>query len=113
MKIFFGNWKMTLQDDAAVALAAEVAEAAGDYSGLEIAVAPSFTALTAVAEAIHGSGVDLGAQDSFWEEKGAWTGEVSPVNLKALGCVTSSWATPNVGRSARPTRSWPRKSRRP
>ena len=84
-KLFFGNWKMTLLDDAAVALAAEVAEAA-EGTDLEVAVAPSFTALAAVAQVLQGSKADLGAQDSFWEEKGAWTGEVSPTNLKALGC---------------------------
>lgn len=84
MKLFIANWKMYLSDDAAAALASEAADAAEDANA-EVAVAPSFTALAAVAHAIAGSKVELGAQDGFWEEKGAWTGEVSMTNLKATG----------------------------
>jgi len=48
---------------------------------------PPFTALTTVASAIAGSPIRLGAQDLHWEEKGAFTGEISPVMLKDVGCT--------------------------
>ncbi|MBI2637209.1 MAG: triose-phosphate isomerase [Parcubacteria group bacterium] len=49
---------------------------------------PSFTELAAVRDVIEGSGVALGAQDCFWEEQGAFTGEVSPSSLAAYGVTT-------------------------
>ncbi|MDA8433090.1 MAG: triose-phosphate isomerase [Nitrospiraceae bacterium] len=52
----------------------------------EIVVAPPFTALFAAAEEIRGSAVRMAAQDVFWEEKGAFTGEVSPAMLLDAGC---------------------------
>lgn len=83
-RLFVGNWKMYLSDDEAVALAAAYSEAARG-AACETAVAPSFTALARVAEALRGGPVALAAQDAFWEEKGAFTGEVSPAALAALG----------------------------
>lgn len=55
-------------------------------AGIEIALCPPFTALGIVGEAVRGSAVALGAQDVFWEESGAFTGEVSPGMLVAAGC---------------------------
>lgn len=52
----------------------------------DIIIAPPFTALTTVAEAIQGTNIGLSAQDTFWEEKGAYTGEVSPRMLRDAGC---------------------------
>jgi triosephosphate isomerase len=83
-KLFFANWKMYLSDDEAVALAGVYAETSRS-AGCEVAVAPTFTALERVAEALKGGPVALGAQDAFWEEKGAYTGEVSVPMLAALG----------------------------
>lgn len=83
-KLFMANWKMTLTDDEAASLASEFAEAAVGAK-CDVAVAPTFTALHAVKEVLHGSSVDLAAQDVFWEEKGAFTGEVSPAMLAELG----------------------------
>jgi triosephosphate isomerase len=54
--------------------------------GVEVAVAPPFTALYAVHKELEGSSIRLAAQNLFWEEKGAYTGEVSPPMLKELGC---------------------------
>ena len=48
---------------------------------------PPFTALAAVGEALKGSAIALGAQDMHWEREGAFTGEVSPVMLRDLGCT--------------------------
>jgi triosephosphate isomerase len=52
----------------------------------EIVVCPPFTSLSAVARAIDGSTLRMGAQNMYFEEKGAFTGEVSPLMLKDVGC---------------------------
>ena len=57
-----------------------------DIKGRDVVISPPFTALSAAADALKGSGVKLSAQDVFWEEKGAFTGEVSPAMLLDAGC---------------------------
>lgn len=57
-----------------------------DIQDRDIVIAPPFTALSAAAEATKGTAVKLAAQDVFWEEKGAYTGEVSPAMLLDAGC---------------------------
>ncbi len=54
--------------------------------GIEVAIAPPFTALYAVRQELKGSSIQLAAQNLFWEDKGAFTGEVSPLMLKEVGC---------------------------
>lgn len=54
--------------------------------GLEVAVAPPFTALYPVGQVLKDSFIALAAQNLFWEEKGAFTGEISPLMLKEVGC---------------------------
>lgn len=56
-----------------------------DEKGIDIVVCPPFTVLSAVEEVIRDSQIKLGAQDMHWEDKGAFTGEVSPLMLKDLG----------------------------
>jgi len=96
-----GNWKMNLTLAEAADLARKVtaaasAAASGSSSGVEagpgllgcsIVLIPPFTALGAVSKEIAGSGVGLGAQDLFWEDRGAFTGEVSGPMLKDAGCA--------------------------
>lgn len=53
---------------------------------VEVVVCPPFTAIVKVAETLKGSNIKYGAQDLFWEEEGAYTGEVSANMLKDLGC---------------------------
>jgi len=53
---------------------------------VEVAVAPPFTALYAVSQVLKGSSIRLAAQNLFYEEKGAFTGEISPLMLKEIGC---------------------------
>jgi len=53
----------------------------------EVVLCPSYVSLLPVAEIISGTGVLLGAQDVFWEAHGAFTGEVSPDELKEAGCT--------------------------
>lgn len=81
-----GNWKMHMDRASAVALAEAVAEGAGAYPGVDVAVCPPFVYLEAVAQALVGSPVALGAQNLYPEPKGAFTGEVSGPMLKDLGC---------------------------
>ncbi|BAS27145.1 triose-phosphate isomerase [Limnochorda pilosa] len=85
-----GNWKMHLTLDAAQALARGVVEGLeralpGD-DGVEVALCPPFTALERVGRVLEGTPVALGAQDLFWEDQGAYTGEVSGLQLVDLGC---------------------------
>ncbi len=53
---------------------------------LEVVICPPFTALVEVAEVIYDSNIQLGAQDMYWQEEGAFTGAVSPLMLKDAGC---------------------------
>jgi len=80
-----GNWKMHMTAAEAAALAAQVAEAASGATDRDVLVAPPFTALEAVTQALAGSEVMVAGQNVCWEEKGAFTGEISPVMLADLG----------------------------
>ncbi|NLP09117.1 triose-phosphate isomerase [bacterium] len=85
-RIVAGNWKMHKTVPQATELAAAIAAAAPKDGAGEIVVCPPFVNLTAVAGAIKGSSVLLGAQNMHWEEKGAFTGEISAEMLKSAGC---------------------------
>lgn len=61
-------------------------EAAGELQDAEIIVIPPFTALSKTTEWLEGSRVQTGAQNLFWEVQGAFTGEISPLMLKDVGC---------------------------
>jgi triosephosphate isomerase len=72
-----GNWKMNTTRESAGQLAADVAKHAAKAPGVEVIVCPPFPYLFDVRDATAGSTVRVGAQNCFWEEKGAYTGEVS------------------------------------
>lgn len=80
-----GNWKMHLTIAEAVELARAVAETATGLADRQVMIAPPYTALAAVSEAIGGSGMILAAQNLCWAAQGAFTGEISPVMLKDVG----------------------------
>lgn len=85
-KLIAGNWKMNLTAAESLSLAKQLSEVKLP-NNLEVAVLPSFAALSFVQTMLGPeSDIKLGAQDCFWEAKGAYTGEVSPVQLKELGC---------------------------
>ncbi len=84
--IIAGNWKLFKTVGEAVALIDELKPAVSTSVGVEIVIAPVFTALSAVVTATEGSQIKVAAQDCFWEEEGAYTGEVSPKLLKDVGC---------------------------
>jgi len=81
-----GNWKMHLTPSEGAALATQLRQRIGMRSDVEILLCPAFVALQAVAEAIRGSELKLGAQNVFWRDSGAFTGQVSPPMLVAVGC---------------------------
>ena len=82
--VIAGNWKMYKTPGEAALLAREVVD--GAPGSPAVIVAPPFTALQAVADVLRGSPVGLAAQTMHWEKEGAYTGEVSPPMLKAVGC---------------------------
>jgi triosephosphate isomerase len=87
-KIIAGNWKMNLDHRAGAALAKEiVAGLAASRPAAEVVLIPPFTTLPAVVEMVHGSVVKTGAQDLYFEDEGAFTGEISGKMLRALGCT--------------------------
>ncbi len=75
-----GNWKMNTTVEEGIALARAVC-AAAPVDGVDVAVLPPFTHLWAVHAVLGGTGVQLGAQDVYWKDAGAFTGEISPAML--------------------------------
>jgi triosephosphate isomerase (TIM) len=85
--IIAGNWKLNKgTKEEASALATEVASAVSGASA-QVVVCVPFTVLSAVSEALAGSVVGLGAQNCFWKESGAYTGQVAPSMLRGVGCT--------------------------
>lgn len=86
--LIVGNWKMNKTASEATAFIRDLnARVPAQTANLELVVAPPFTALESVRLALGPSSpIQLGAQDLFWEDHGAYTGEVSAPMLKDLGC---------------------------
>lgn len=84
--LIVGNWKMNKTAGQAVRLVQDLADLVKDVKGVEIAVCPPFIALKSISTVIELDKlrIALGAQDMFWEDKGAYTGEISPLMLKDL-----------------------------
>ena len=78
-----GNWKLNLTIAEGVALVHGLKQAL--KPGVEVAVCPTALGLASVAEAAKGSALGVGAQNAYWEEKGAFTGEISASLIKAAG----------------------------
>lgn len=87
MKIIIANWKLYLERGASCALAQKlVLEFSKSLDGKKLIVCPSFVSLKEVGDIFRGTDISLGAQDVFWEDVGSYTGEISPRDLKELGC---------------------------
>jgi triosephosphate isomerase (TIM) len=84
--IIAGNWKMNKTTAEARDLAIKLAPLVSGAKDREIVLAPAFTALQTVAGAIKGTNMSLAAQNLHWEDKGAFTGEISAEMLLDLGC---------------------------
>jgi triosephosphate isomerase len=82
--LIVGNWKMHKTVAEARALIKKL-RAASMPRGVEVVVAPPFTALAAAHDALRGGTIGLGAQTMHYENSGAFTGEISPVMLRELG----------------------------
>ena len=80
-----GNWKMFKTVRQTVAFVNDLRAAVKDVVGVQIVVAPPFTAVHAAAEALRDSNVGVSAQDLYWEKEGAFTGEVSAEMIKEAG----------------------------
>ena len=84
-----GNWKMNLTKAQAAALASALAAKAPQFGGaggaVDVALIPAFVHLDAVSAALKGSPLALGAQDAYFENNGAFTGEISTAMLLDLG----------------------------
>jgi len=81
-----GNWKLHNTRDQAIALATGIKSQTSDVTDVEIVVAPVFTALNAVADALRGSSIKVAAQNCYPQAQGAFTGEVSPQLVEDIGC---------------------------
>lgn len=81
-----GNWKMNKTTGEAIELAQKLVESLKDVNDRDILICPPFTALYSVYQVIKGTNIKLGAQDVFYENSGAFTGEISPIMLKDVGC---------------------------
>ncbi|MDR2089480.1 MAG: triose-phosphate isomerase [Clostridiales Family XIII bacterium] len=84
-KFVAGNWKMYKTTAEALAFAASFKSLYRDAAGVEAGICAPFTQLAALKEAFAGSGVKLGAQNVHFEEKGAYTGEISVGMLREIG----------------------------
>jgi len=80
-----GNWKMFKTVHETVVFVKELRSSLKDTSGVEIVVAPPFTAIHAAAEAARNTTIGVAGQDLYWEKEGAFTGEVAAGMIKEAG----------------------------
>jgi triosephosphate isomerase len=84
--ILAGNWKMNMTATQARELTSKLIPLVSGVKDREIVLGPPFTALASVAGTIKGTNIALAAQNVHWEDKGAYTGEISAEMLLDLGC---------------------------
>ena len=84
-----GNWKMNTDGHTSVNLAERIASGSSEIAGpkVHVAVIPPFVYIPAVVKALSTSSIAVGAQDIYYEQKGAFTGEKSASMLKDIGCT--------------------------
>lgn len=85
--ILAGNWKLNKTIREAIELVTLLNRQIRDFQHVDVVVCPPFTALAEVSEVLMQSEIRLGAQNVYWEDKGAFTGEVSAPMLKDAGCA--------------------------
>lgn len=84
--IIAGNWKLNKNIKEAVELVTELRGKCAKINKVDVVVCPVFTALSKVSDVLKGTNIGLGAQDLYWQDSGAFTGEVSAPLLKDTGC---------------------------
>lgn len=82
-----GNWKLNHLVGPAVETAAALKSLVAGVNTADLVICPVYTALQAVGKVIAGSNIELGGQNCYTKESGAFTGEVSPQMLKDVGCT--------------------------
>ncbi|MFC1511106.1 triose-phosphate isomerase [Candidatus Margulisiibacteriota bacterium] len=85
--IMAGNWKMNKNEIEAIDFAKQLKPLVADVDSVTILACPPYPVLSKVHDVIKDSSIKLGAQNLFWEDKGAYTAEVSGPMLKAVGCT--------------------------
>jgi triosephosphate isomerase len=86
-KLFIaGNWKMNSSASDSVAVAAGMASELGSIDTVDMAICPPFVYIPGVVEAFKGTNIGVGAQNMYFEDNGAFTGEISGQMLKDVGC---------------------------
>jgi triosephosphate isomerase len=85
-KIVIANWKMKLSLAETTELAKKMKDKFKGFSGVDVVACPNFISLIEIGKILKGSPIELGAQDVFWEDKGAYMGEISPSMLAEAGC---------------------------
>ncbi len=83
--IIAGNWKMYKTIREAIDLVTGLKRELFDVTDVEIVVCPPFTAIASVVDSVAESNISVGAQNLYWEEKGAFTGEVAPSMIQEAG----------------------------
>ena len=81
-----GNWKLNKTSSEAVELVSELQERYEEFEEAQMVVIPPFTALCDVHITLQGSTIQIGGQDVYWEEEGAYTGQISAAMLLDCGC---------------------------
>ncbi|MBI4556386.1 MAG: triose-phosphate isomerase [Candidatus Hydrogenedentes bacterium] len=82
-----GNWKMNKRVGEAVETVKALVPLVAGITAADIVVCPTYTALHAVGQAVNGTNLQLGAQNCYLKESGAYTGEISPQMLRDVGCM--------------------------
>jgi triosephosphate isomerase len=85
-KVIAGNWKMNKTISESQELVSQILNGLGKNANCEVIVCPPFTSLSEVHSLIKNTPVKLGAQNMYYEESGAFTGEISAAMLKSSGC---------------------------
>ena len=85
-KLIAANWKMNKTADEAVSFIKEFRKLVNNEKNVDVVICPPFTGLNAVSDELKKSNIKLGAQNMHHENSGAFTGEISPLMLKELGC---------------------------
>ncbi len=83
--IIAGNWKMYKTIPEAMELVNGLKRELVDVMNIDIVVIPPFTALSEISDMLIDSNIGVGAQDMYWEEEGAFTGEISPAMIRDAG----------------------------
>ena len=86
-KLIVANWKMNKTVAESVSTANELKKLVGKKNNADVVLCPAFTALQPVAKELNGSNIGLGAQNMHFADSGAYTGDISPLMLKEVGCI--------------------------